>query len=55
MNDHRTPQVIAQLVFQPFKDVIKTAFFETAVSIACYLLEKWSLVKSILLNIRLYT
>ncbi len=61
MNEHLTAHVIAQLVSQPWKDVIKTARKQSnhtqfitsgksSVSTARYLLEKWSLVKSEILD-----
>ncbi len=49
MNEHLMLHVIAQSVFQLWKDVNKTACKQNVikVSTARYLLEKWSLVKSI--------
>ncbi len=65
MNEQIMPHVIAQSVFPLRKDAIKTACKQmshstsftsgkSSVSTASYLLEKLSLEKSILRNIRLY-
>ncbi len=66
MTEHLMPHVIAQSVFQPWKDINKTAWNKTARSISftsashqCPQLvsspEKWSLERSISWNITPYT